>query len=44
MLEKMASIEAKLDKICAAMNLNEDAGNEPDEKEATEATPNDDGY
>lgn len=44
LLEKLASLEAKVDKICAAMNLNGDAGHEPSEKDGTEAPPNDDGY
>ena len=44
LLDKLAGIEAKLDKICAAMNIDGAAGKEPSEKEAKEATPNDDGY
>jgi hypothetical protein len=44
MLEKLASIEAKLDKICAAMNMNVPAGDEPAGKEEKEAAPDDHGY
>lgn len=44
LLDKLASIEAKIDKICAAMNMDGNSRNEAGEKDATEATPNDDGY
>ena len=44
LLAKLSAIEAKLDKVCAAMNLNGPAGDEPAEKDAKEAPPNDDGY
>ena len=44
LLEKLAAIEAKIDKLCSAMNLNGPAGDEPAEKDAKEAAPNDDGY
>lgn len=44
LLEKLAALEAKIDKICSAMNLNGNAGNEPDEKDAKEAIPSDNGY
>lgn len=44
MLAKLASIEAKLDKICAAMNMNGPSGDEPEEKDEKEAAPDDHGY
>ena len=43
MLKKLAGIEAKIDKICAAMNLAGESGHEPGEIDGTEAPPNDDG-
>lgn len=44
LLAKMEAIEAKLDKICAALNLDAAPGNEPAEKDGTEAPPDDNGY
>lgn len=44
MLAKLAAIEAKLDKICAGMNLNGPAGDEPAGKDEKEAAPDDHGY
>ncbi len=44
LLAKLAELEAKLDKICAALNISGHDGDAPAEKDATEATPNDDGY
>ena len=43
-LELLKGIDAKLSKLCAAMNLDGPTGEEPVEKDGTEAPPNDDGY
>ncbi len=44
LLDKLVSLEAKLDQICAALNIGGNDGDKPVDKDATEATPNDDGY
>ncbi len=44
LLAKLAGLESKLDKICAALNISGHDGDAPADKDAPEAPPNDDGY